>query len=584
MQKKKREVDEVDFKITGGNSNSSIFIDNKRENNGILLFDVNMILESESIPKEFRISFSIRDVDIYSVWSPSIRYGRYIGPNWGKRTTSSRLASWMPMHSLVSSTGKNRMTVAISDAKTPIDLRSGECEEDANIQWDIKFFTVPIAPIKQYKATVRIDTRSIPYYDAIYDTVAWWETDCGYTPAYVPEHAKLPMNSLWYTYHQKLDVESIIKECELSKPLGMDTVIVDDGWQTDDNTRGYQFCGDWEVSPAKIPDMKDFVRRVHETGMKIMLWFSVPFMGTGAKSYARFCDMLLDETGNNKTYFSLDPRYKKVRDYLIAIYAKAVEEWGFDGLKLDFIDSFALKGKSLEYDERRDYQSLEDAVDALMTELTDTLRAINPEVLIEFRQSYVGPAIRKYGNMLRVADCPNDAIRNRQDVINLRLTSGSTAVHSDMIMWNCDDTVESAAMQFASILYSVPQISMKLETLPADHKKMLSFYLSFWRDNRDVLLNGKLVAANPESSYSIVYAEKDDLAIFTSYTERVIDCSAYARVIAINATGCTSLILKGACGKAYRVLDCMGNVQKEGIISEALCEIDIPLCGMIQLS
>ena len=574
----------MDFQITGGNPNSSIYISNERKNNGILLFDVNMILESESIPKEFRISFSIQDVDIYSVWSPSIRFDRYIGPNWSKRTTSSRLASWMPLHSLVSVTGKNRMTVAISDAKTPIELRTGECEENAGIQWEIKFFTVPIAPVKNYKATIRIDTRDIPYYDAIYDTVAWWENECGYIPAYVPLHAKLPMNSLWYTYHQQLDVEDIIKECELSKPLGMDTVIVDDGWQTDDNNRGYQFCGDWEVAPAKIPDMKDFVRRVHETGMKIMLWFSVPFIGTGAKSYARFCDMLLDETGNKKNYFSLDPRYKEVRDYLIAIYAKAIEEWGFDGLKLDFIDSFVLKGKSLEYDERRDHQSLEDAVDALMTDVTNTLRAINPEVLIEFRQSYVGPAIRKYGNMLRVADCPNDAIRNKQDVINLRLTSGATAVHSDMIMWNPDDTVESAAMQFVSILYSVPQISMKLATLPAEHKKMLSFYLSFWRDNRDTLLNGKLIAANPESSYSIVYTEKDGFAIFTAYTERVIDCSAYAKVVAINATGVTSLILKGAYGKAYRVLDCMGNIQKEGIISEALCEIDIPLCGMIELS
>jgi alpha-galactosidase len=70
-------------------------------------------------------------------------------------------------------------------------------------------------------------------------------------------------------------------------------------------------------------------------------------------------------------------------------------------------------GKSLEFDERRDYHSLEDAVDALMAETADTLRGINPEVLIEFRQRYVGPAIRKYGNMLRVKDCPNDAIRNR---------------------------------------------------------------------------------------------------------------------------------------------------------------------------
>ena len=569
------------FNISGGNAGAKIFIDNQREVDGILFADVNMELECEAIPEQFKVVFSFPAVDVYSVWSPAVRFDRHLGPDWSKRTTPSRLASWLPVHSLVSASGRNKMAVAISDAKTPTSLRTGVCEEDACIKWEINFFTVPVAPIKQYKATLRIDTRNIAYYDAIYDAVSWWENDCGYKPAYVPEHAKLPMNSLWYSYHQQLDVDDIVKECELSKAIGMDTVIVDDGWQTDDNSRGYQFCGDWEVAPVKVPDMKQFVDRVHATGMKIMLWFSVPYIGTGAKNFERFRDMILDDTGNTRNYFSLDPRYKEVRDYLIGIYAKAVGEWGLDGLKLDFIDAFVLKGKSLEYDARRDDQSLEDAIDVLMTDVTDTLRAINPDVLIEFRQSYVGPAIRKYGNMLRVADCPNDAICNRQDIVTLRLTSGNTAVHSDMLMWNHDDTVESAALQFVSVLYSVPQISVKLAGLRDDHRKMLEFYLAFWRENRDTLMNGKILAANPESACSLVCAEKDGCAIFTAYTDTVIDCSAYDEIIAVNSTRHGSLILKGADGKKYKVLDCMGNILEEGTVSGALCEIKVSLAGMV---
>ena len=573
----------MNFEIIGGGSGARIYIDNERDEGGVLLFDVHLELEEEAIPDPFSISFSIPDVDIYSVWSPSIRGERHLGPLWHKRTTESRLASWMPVHALVSMSGRNRMTVALSDAKTPTSLRTGVREEDARIYWLINFFTIPIASIKEYTATVRVDTRDIPYYDAIYDTVSWWENECGYRPAYVPEHAKLPMNSLWYSYHQMLDVEDIVKECKLSKAIGMDTVIVDDGWQTDDNNRGYKFCGDWEVAESKIPDIKEFVNRVHETGMKIMLWFSVPYAGIESKIYNRFNDMLLDQSGNGRTHFSLDPRYREVRDYLIGIYAKAVGEWGFDGLKLDFIDRFSLKGSSFEYDERRDYHSLEDAVDALMTEVTDTLRKLNPEVLIEFRQTYVGPAIRKYGNMLRVGDCPNDAILNRQGIVNLRLTSGNTAVHSDMVMWNREDTVESAALQLASILYSVPQISMKLDRLPEDHKRMLEFYLSFWRENRDVLIGGKLLAANPESVYSLVCSEKDGKAIFTSYTDPFIDCGAYSEVIAVNASRHSSLIFSGAVGKSFRTLDCMGNTLAEGNISESLIKIDVPLCGMVEI-
>ncbi len=569
------------FSVNGGNKDIKITLNERNMSEGISCLDVKANFACEQIPEQFNIEFKIPMTDIYSIWSPCVRYDRHLGPNWSKRATPSRLASWMPLHSLVSADGKNKLAIAVSDALDPISIATGVCEEDACIECKISFFTNKVAPISEYSAVVRIDTRSIAYYDSIYDVVEWWEKDCGYIPTHVPEHAKLPMNSLWYSYHQAIDVEDIIKECKLSKPLGMDTVIVDDGWQTDDNSRGYAYCGDWRVAKAKIPDIKDFVNRIHETGMKVMFWYSVPFIGIHTENYEHFKDMLLDRTGNSRDFWSLDPRYKEVRDFLVKTYADSVSNWGLDGLKLDFIDSFSLSGKSLEYDARRDYQSLEDAIDALMTEVTETLKSINNDVLIEFRQSYVGPAIRKYGNMLRVGDCPNDAILNRQDVVNLRLTSGKTAVHSDMLMWNIEDSVESAALQFASVLYSVPQVSMKISNLPEEHKKMLAFYLAFWREHRETLLEGKLLAANPESAYSLVCAEKDRQAIFTSYTDTLIDCRKYNEIIAVNAARSSALIIKGAASKTYKVVNCKGEEISSGVISSVLEEIKVPLAGMV---
>lgn len=43
---------------------------------------------------------------------------------------------------------------------------------------------------------------------------------------------------------------------------------------------------------------------------------------------------------------------------------------------------------------------------------------------------------------------------------------------------------------------AVPQISMRLNRLRQDHRRMLSYYLAFWRKNREVLLEGKLTALN----------------------------------------------------------------------------------------
>ena len=571
----------MNYTINNKDENCSIVIENTRECNGVTFLDIKLAYEKEQVPTSFSLKWKFPAIDVFSTWSPDFGGSHRLLPNWSKQRTNSRLACMMPIHQLVSLSGRNRLNISLSDAVTPTCISTGICEEDACFDCDITFFTVPVAAIREYRATVRIDMRDIPYYDSIYDVSEWWERSCGYENMNVPESARLPMNSLWYSYHQMLDVEDIIKECRLSKPLGMDTVIIDDGWQTDDNNRGYAFCGDWELATKKIPDMKDFVRRIHEIGMKVMLWYSVPNMGIKSKNYEEYKDMLLDQSGNCRDFWSLDPRYKKVRDFLINTYADAVEKWELDGLKLDFIDAFVLRGKSLEPDERRDFVSLEDGIDALMTGVKERLSKINPDIMIEFRQNYVGPAIRKYGNMFRVADCPNDAIVNRTEIVNLRYTSGKAAVHSDMLMWHPDDPVESAALELANTIYAVPQISVKLDKLSEEHKKMLSFYLSFWREHRDVLLDGKLKAQNPESDYSLVIAEKDEKAVISCYTNVLCDLCPYDSAVIVNATSYDSVVIKNADGASYETLNCMGEKIACGTIKGNLDEIKVPCAGMI---
>ncbi|MBQ1954303.1 MAG: alpha-galactosidase, partial [Clostridia bacterium] len=537
----------------------------QHEKDGITYLDFTAKFSSPTVPSKFRFYFSYPIRDIYSMWSPSVGTNRVLGTDWGPKRVQARLASWMPVQQLISLSGKNRLCIAVSDAKTPIDITTGVCEETAEMDCGIEFFTRLTSPITEYSATIRLDTRDIDYYDSIYDVSSWWEKDCGYTPAPVPEAARRPMDSLWYSFHQRLDKDRIIDQCRASRKFGLETVIIDDGWQTDDNARGYAFCGDWQVAPGKMGDMKALTDALHALDMKVMLWYSVPFMGIHSPKYEEFKTMLLDETGNRQTYFALDPRFPEVRDYLVGIYADAIRNYGLDGLKLDFIDSFRLGGRSLEPDPRRDISSLEDAIDALMSRVTAELTAIKPDVLIEFRQSYVGPSIRKYGNMLRVGDCPDDAIQNRRGIVDLRFTSGGTAVHSDMLMWNVSEPVESAAVQVASVLFSVPQVSMLIDKLPEDHKKMLSFYLDFWTEHRDVLLDGKLTATHPECCYNLVCSEKDGEAIFTAYGETLIPVKTEKAII-VNVTGGESLIIKNCGNKAFRVVNCMGAELSSGTL------------------
>ena len=145
----------MEFSVLGLNDNAHVSL-NTCEKNGIVYVDIKMTLDGESIPEKFKIRWSFPDTDCYSTWSPSLKADRFLAPNWRKRKTESRLASWMPVQSLISMSGQNRLCIALSDTKTPVSIATGIREENAAFDCDVEFFTVPTAAIKEYSEEFQI--------------------------------------------------------------------------------------------------------------------------------------------------------------------------------------------------------------------------------------------------------------------------------------------------------------------------------------------------------------------------------------------------------------------------------------------
>lgn len=443
----------------------------------------------------------------------------------GRPRIQSSAARNAPVWSMFNYAGRNDLTFAVADAINTCELSDQHAEETGCLTCRITLFMDPVPPLTEYTTTIRFDSRPIPYYQALKDVSDWWAAMPDYTPAPVPEPARLPMYSTWYSYHLDITPDAIEKECRIAKELGMDSVIVDDGWQTDDKNRGYAYCGDWEAATSKFPDFRAHVDRVHALGMKYLLWFSVPFMGVHAKNFARFKDKCLTHPDKHpeKKWFTLDPRFPEVREYLIGVYERCIRTFDLDGFKLDFIDCFGTNEETKDaFGDGRDYQSVPEAADRLMSDVIARLRAIKPDVMIEFRQAYIGPAMRKYGNIFRVGDEPNNAAGNRVGSMLLRALSGNTAIHSDMVMWHYEDTVESAAMQLIHALFTVPQISVRLEEIPDSHIAMIRRYLAFWREHRDVLLDGTIAPLQPQHAYPAIISETPQKVAGAAYANGFI--------------------------------------------------------------
>ncbi len=568
-----------------GNS-EDILVEKLEEADGITIYRIKVKYEYPVYPQRLSLSFAADGTDVFSVWSPTHTDERSIKPNWCPNISVSRACDGAPIQTALSHSGKNRLTVALSDPKTPLELKMGIRENDVRLVAMIDIFTLPVAKIDYYEADLRIDTRPVEFYDAIKEVRTWWN-GYGYKNAKVPEAAKIPVYSTWYSFHQHFDSDAIIKECEASKEYGCETVILDDGWQTEDYSSGYAFCGDWEACAAKVGDIAELAERIHALDMKLILWFSVPYVGKNSKAWERFKECFLNDPQKGE-WHCLDPRFPKVREYLIKLYSKAAKEWKLDGFKLDFIDSFTLTDYSISrIGCGRDVDSIEDAVEILLRDIMKSLKKINPDICIEFRQKYIGPLMQTYGNMLRVSDCPADSLKNRVGMVDLRLLSGATAVHSDMLEWNYTDTPENAATQFVNVLYAVPQISVISEKLKPEHKRVLNFYSNFWKEHKNILIGGEFKAFAPWANYSAVSAEKDGTIIYTAYESRVAEIgSPFEKLVLINGTGKNGLVLdyssiESITGRNCIIYDCTGRERYTyNLVQEELRYIPVPNMGM----
>lgn len=556
------------------------------DKSGIVVFDFEVNNHNKKFFKPVTLSWKIPAINVKGIWKPTSDYSKRIQADWELGHLESRISIDAPVINLFGHDDSNVLTFACSNVINKIEMNARISEEENHFYCHITFFSELEEPISNFKAQILLDYRNQHFSECLKEVSKWWETFENLVPAYVPQIAKKPLYSTWYQFHQNLEEDVLLKECKIAYDMGYKSIILDDGWQTEDSNRGYDYTGDWR--PDRIPDMVSFVDEIHEIGMKVALWYSVPFCGKKSDAYKKFKGKFLTE--NHRWAPVFDPRYPEVREYLISIYKNALHEWNLDGFKLDFIDDFhQYQDTPLGKENGRDYASINEAVDRLMSDVLKTLQSINPEIFIEFRQKYTGPAMRKYGNMFRAFDCPGDSTMNRVRIADIRMLCGNTAVHADMVTWHPEEPVEIAALQLINTFFGVPQLSIMLQDMSSSHLKMISFYTKYWNEYVDVLMNGNFVPYKPLANYPLQIVTTERYTIIGVHDEFVLPLDKVTSNIHIlNAQIANEIILK--CSEyfgVYKALihDCQGNIVSDASIdlSEGLVMVKVPPCGIVLL-
>lgn len=535
--------------------------------------------------------FATKMAEAREIWTPLCIRDHLMRQWWNPNINDSKFQYGSPVMTTVDGEGNNVVTAALSDTvKTArMTFSVDDLSQKDELLYRIELQKDGVFQTDEKCVILRVDRRKIPYYQAIKEAGAFMRENLKFS-AKIPEYAQLPLYSSWYNFHQDPDQKLLTEELDMASKMGFKTVILDDGWQIEGGGTGDYFkCGDWHVAEDKFPDFKAFADHVHEIGMKLIMWFPVPFVGYATEDYKKWESRLAQKVDGIRAGV-LDVRYKACRDYIIGIYETFAEKYGIDGLKLDFIDSFNVPAEILPpYNEEMDHESMITAVRTLMDEIYGALTAIDPDFLFEYREWYVGAEMVNHANMLRVCDCAYDSATNRIGIATLRMLDPETAIHSDMLLWSRDETCENVARQLLDVMFSVPQISVLLTRSTEDQKRVVESFVKYWMENRDIILHGTFEPGIPDYNYEIIAAEKDGKRISVLYGTNSFELKGVDEDV-FNSTA-KKYVLAGepqdgafdGSKYTYRVYDLFGEISDEGGTLGAKRQFDVPTGGRLSI-
>lgn len=158
----------------------------------------------------------------------------------------------------------------------------------------------------------------------------------GITIAKTEDAAFEPIWCAW-GYERQFTVDEIVNTLPKVKELGIKWVVIDDGFQIAE--------GDWDTNPIKFPkgniEMKNLVDKIHDYGLKAKIWWTPLAADPHSKTLMKNPGMKILQKNNAPQFITwwdayyLSPSNKKTIKYTKETVRMFMEEWGFDGLKMD---------------------------------------------------------------------------------------------------------------------------------------------------------------------------------------------------------------------------------------------------------
>lgn len=155
---------------------------------------------------------------------------------------------------------------------------------------------------------------------------------------YVHENRPVLINS-WEAAYFDFTGDTIVELAKQAKELGIDMVVMDDGWfgkRNDDNSS----LGDWCVNEEKLGGtLSQLIERVNAEGVKFGIWIEPEMVNEDSELYRKHPDWAITIPGRNpirsRNQLLLDFSRKEVRNHIFEQICAVLDQGNIEYVKWD---------------------------------------------------------------------------------------------------------------------------------------------------------------------------------------------------------------------------------------------------------
>jgi hypothetical protein len=397
--------------------------------------------------------------------------------------------------------GVNRGVIGLLDHEPRTTVNQRPILDQPPMQWLQTKFT-RVRARGGFRETVVLGRQRQPFDQAVTAYMALCRQRSAITPMPAPDWAREPAWCSWYSHLYVLKQRDVEAQIPHLVKLGIRSVILDASWFKKPDEALHRESGDYLPNRELLPDLRGLSRRLHDHGLKLMVWCAPLYVGIHARARAamqRYCV----HDGKERSW-RLCPFCAPARDFAAQLVERIMRDYELDGLKLDFLDD-----SRAACTDRRHGHSDGDygrAMMPFMAGMRDAVLRANPDAAIEYRISYSTLATQAMANLHRGNDAPYDADYIRRENLFLRLfCDPATAVWSDYAYWHADESPLNVSLMLGQMVFSggVPTLSVDLPALRPALRRVVGRWLRFYGEHRHALARARLAVHSADACMSV---------------------------------------------------------------------------------